>query len=470
VHLVPLPGDPGALRAAASDLQSTIPQLRAAHVAAVRLERLLDGDHWRGEAFEAFTRVVERKPLPVALDRAVDRIGQAAEHLRAYAARLEELQQAMAHLRARAASVPAPGPDDAAAAEAVAAELRAIEAQARELHDDHRRALEEVAGTFGWLSEEPTFAEPPPSAWERATGALGGLVDVAWSFGTGVVEGVRDMALGIYDLGRLLLTPSGWETILSSGDEVWAVLQYAWANPGAFLAELGSALLDLDTLREDPARWLGRRVPDLLLAVATMGAGTVGARAAASVRGVRTARFAEQAFGRPRLDLSPGAAADRLGGLDGMAGRYAGLGVDEGRLARVDGGALARTDTPLGRLATEVDGRLARVPGGTSLRQAPGIVLDEIRGVTDRPVDVALDRLGLGTEVRGAPWVRRTFGNVVTGGLTNQLGMADGLLVGAPALSPLAYGSIATVQAVSLLDKGADVHGAVEAALTVPGR
>lgn len=468
MDLRPLPGDAAAVRAAAADLQAAIPQLRTGHAAAVRLQELLDGEHWRGEAFTAFARTVERKPLAPALERAVDAMGEAAAHLHRFAARFDDHQAELAHLRAQAAAVGAgTDPTDPAAAEAAEAELRAIERRAAAVHDDHRRDLDELAAVLGALGEEPTFAEPPPSAWDRVAGAVGGIADVAWSFGTGVVEGVRDLAVGIYELAELLLTPQGWATIASSGDELAAIWRAAVDDPLGFAAALGSALLDLDTLRDDPARWLGRRVPDLVLALATVGAGTVAGRAAASVRGVRSARFAERFLDRDPLDLSPAAAADRLRRSDGVAGRYVALGVDEADLHRIGSGALTSAETPLGRLALRVDGGLAGLPGGTALRQAPGLVLDEIRGVTDAAFDRGLHALGTPTELPGTLWMKRHFADQVTFGTTSRLARWDGLLVGAPALSPAAYAGVAAVEVLDLADLAADAHGAAQAAVEV---
>ena len=472
-----LPGDSSAIRSAAGDIASVVPRLRTARGAAGQLEEVLVGDRWRGEAFDAFCQVVERKPLPRALDVAIERMGRAVEELQRFASRFDDHQDRLRHLRAQAdvLSADLTGNIDPAEAAAVASRLRAIEDQARQVHEEHRRSLDQVAEVFDWLDDETTFATPPPSNWDRMTGAvgsaldgLGDLWDVASSFGLGVYEGFRDLVLGIRDL-LVLLDPRGWPGLWAERGQLVAVLQYAWDNPVEFLGELGSALLDLDMLFSDPARWLGRRIPDLLLALATVGMGTVGSRAAGSVRTLRgpLTRMAKSG------DAPTPSAAQQLGDADGIAGRYVRIGADDARLARTGSGAFNRTDTVLGRLAARADGLGTAVQTG---RQLPGTLLDEIRVVTDLPLDAVLDRLPISEGLREAvsPWAGRTFGSWATNGFTSQLGMIDGLLVGHAALSPQTYAALATVTGVSVLSTGADAVGfgqaVVDAGTAEPSR
>lgn len=451
-----LPGDSAAVRSAAGDIAGSVPRLRTAHGAAVRLEEVLVGTHWQGEAFDAFRRVVERKPLPAALDVAMDRMGRAAEELQRFASRFDDHQDQLRHLRGQAEALSASlhGEVDPMAAAEVAARLRAIEERAQDVHEQHRRSLDLVADVFDWLDGETTFASPPPSTWERATGALW---DVASSFGLGIHEGFRDLVLGIRDL-LVLLDPRGWSELWAQRGQLVAVLQYAWDEPVEFLGELGSAVLDLDTLFSDPARWLGRRVPDLLLALATVGAGTVGSRAAGTVRTLR----GPLTRATNRTEGALPSVGERMRAADGIAGRYVRVGVDEARLTRTGSGAFARTDTVLGRLATRADQLGPAVQVG---RQLPGALLDDIRTVTDLPLTRAMDHLGVTGQGREAvgPWAGRAFGSWATNGFTSQLGMVDGLLVGHAALSPQAYATLATVTGVSILDSGADAVGAAEA-------
>jgi len=463
----PLPGDAGAVRAAAADLQHVIPQLRTAHVAAVRLQELLAGEHWQGEAFAAFSRVVERTPLASALERAISSMAEGAEQLRWFATRFEDHQAQLDHLRQQAAAVQAGiDPADPAAAEAAAAELRSLEQRARAVRDEHRASLAQVGAALDELAEEPTFAEPPPSTWERFTGAAADAAGAAWSFGTGVVEGTRDLVVGVYEIARFM-DPARWPELWANRGQVLAVLEYALAHPAEFAGALGTALLDLDTLREDPARWLGRRVPEVLLAVASLGAGTVGARAAASVRGMHGLRLADRLVGRAPGVISAADAAAQLRRADGIAGAYARLGADGTRLAHHGSGAFALTDTPLGDLALALD---EGVSGAGVGRQLPGLALDEIRGFTDIPVDAVLARLPDRAGDLAGPPIRRSFATWATNGLSADLGVIDGLLVGAPALSPTTYGALVGVEVLSLSERAVGVHDLLQTTLAAPAQ
>ena len=51
----------------------------------------------------------------------------------------------------------------------------------------------------------------------------------------------------------------------------------------------------------------------------------------------------------------------------------------------------------------------------------------------------------------------------MTNGFTGQLGIVDGLLVGAPALSPAALTTIAGIGGVSVLHSGAEIVGVGQA-------
>lgn len=473
-----LPGDGAAIRAAAADITSTLPRIRTARHAAVQLEEILAGDHWQGTAFGAFCRVVERKPLPLALDHAAERMGQAAEELAWFAARFDENQARLRHLRAQAAALQASVVDEDQVA-AVAAEVRAIEQRAQAVLDDHRGCLDQVAALFDWLDDEPTFATPPPSTWQRVSGvvdgALDGLGDLAegawnmtWSFGTGVVEGVRDLVLGIWDLAQLF-TPGGASDLWANRAQIGAVLRAAVDDPIGFLGQLGSALLDIDTLLSDPARWVGRRIPDVVLAIVSGGAGAVASRAAGSVRGVRGMQVVARAT--RAADRATPTAVDAVDGLrraDGLAGRIARLGADESRLAQRGSGAFTRTDVALGRIAARSD-EMGSV--FEHARQGPGVLLDEIREVTDGPIDAAMHRLpGDLTQSAAAPWIRRYGAGLLTNGFTNRLGMLDGLLVGYPALSPRAYGTIAGVYGVDALNTLADIQDVGQTAVEVGAR
>jgi hypothetical protein len=433
-----LPGSSSGLRASAAHLRSTLSDLDVARRAAVQIEAVTDGEHWRGEAFDAFRSVTERKPLPAAIDGARARMEEAAARLDWLAGRFDENQETLRWCRARLAGLD-PGDPDAAA------ERAAIERDASRAWDDQRDAARSVADLFDWMDDQPVFATPPPSVLERVGR---GAVSVVHGF----AEGTWDLVSGVGQLA-LLLNPAALPFTLQRAwehrDQFLAVLQWSWDDPGAFFSQLGRAMLDLDMLLEDPARWVGRRIPDILLALATAGLGTVGSTAAMSVRGLRGARLADAALGHAGLLSRTGRftaqldtasdATDLLGATTRM-GRLNRLDADPARLVRVDGGAFRRTDTGLGRLGGHLDELGPVVSVG---RQIPGRINDEIRGFTSVPLRMA----GIQNIT-----IQRQIDSVLTNGLTGHLGMADGLLVGSSALSPATQASMLGVLAMSGAD------------------
>jgi hypothetical protein len=101
---------------------------------------------------------------------------------------------------------------------------------------------------------------------------------------------------------------------------------------------VGSAIVDLDTLKENPAKWLGKLVPNILLAVATGGAGTTAtvlSRAAVfSARFGRLARVGEKLNKVARVAMK----VDKVGRADKVM-RNVGLMKP---LTRAQQGALSR--------------------------------------------------------------------------------------------------------------------------------
>ena len=433
-----LPGSSAGLRASAAHLRSTLTDLDTAHRAALQIEAITDGDHWRGEAFDAFRSVTDRKPLPSAILRARGHMEEAASRLDWLAARFDDNQQTLRWCRARLAGLDCTSPE-------YDAERTAIERDAARAWDDHRSALGSVADLFDRLDDEPVFATPPPSLLERVAGGAGSLA-------YGFYEGTRDLVVGTVELAIMfnpVMLPFTLQKAWNNRDEIRAVLDFARNDPLGFLAVLGRSMLDLDMLFEDPARWLGRRIPDILLTLATGGLGRVGTTAATSVRGLRGAVVADAALGRAGL---LGRAGPYLGAVDTSAdaagnlrswtlmGRLNRLDADPDRLVRVDGGAFHRDDTLLGSLGARLDQLGPAVAIG---RQIPGRINDEIKGVTSIPFRLA------GIE---SPIAQRTFDTLVTDGLTGQLGIADGLLVGSSALSPAAQASMVGVLGVAAAD------------------
>jgi hypothetical protein len=108
-------------------------------------------------------------------------------------------------------------------------------------------------------------------------GFLARLADGLTSFGKGAYEATVGLGEFVYKLTPTYLAtdPKGY---LDNLELLGKGVLYGVANP----QEFGKALLDWDTWKDDPARALGHLVPDLLLALATAGAGSAarGARGA----------------------------------------------------------------------------------------------------------------------------------------------------------------------------------------------
>ena len=464
------PGNSGLVRAAAADIRSTLEQLRTAKTAAVRLDDITSGAHWRGDAFDAFRRATEVKPLPEAIDHASGRMTLAADRLDWFADRFVANTSTIRWCRSRLAAL---GLDGGEIPEELLDEVNRIQWDAERAWDDHRSSLRSVADLFDWLDDEPTFAQPPPSNWDRVRGAAGHV----GSFILGIGEECWELLKFSAELTMWLNPITGplkWREAWENRDQIIAVLQYAWNNPGEFALEIGKAMIDLETLREDGvARWLGRRVPGVVLAIATGGLGTVGTGAAMTVRGARGGRAATALLRTARSDhlfkpvdvVGDASDAARRLGAERFLNRLNRLGADADRLDRLtDLGAFSRTDTALGRLATRLDAHRSVEVG----RQLPGLLNDEIKGFTQLP------RRFLQQQFPGHPivdglsaTVQYRFDSVVTGGVTGRLGMIDGLLVGGPVLSPETrramvgvLGASVTSELEGLRDIVVGVHGA----------
>lgn len=423
-----LPGSSAELRAAASHLRATTADLDTARRAAVRIEAVADGEHWRGEAFDAFRAATEQRPVPAALERAKGHMEEAAGRLEHLAARFDENQQTLRWCRSRLAALDPTDPE-------AAAERSAIERDAEAAWSDHRAGLAAVGDLLDVLDDRPFYAEPPPSTLERVAGGAGSLL-------LGVGEGLVELGQALVMVSQLL-DPATWVGMWHDRDQLLAVLEYAWENPAEFASVLVESMLDLDMLMEDPARWLGRRIPDMLLVLATGGLGRVGMAAARSARTLRGGVAGRAVTGHLGTRLEPRT----------FGSAVAALGADGSRVARA-GGAYARTDTSLGRLALRMDERFPSLATG---RQLPGLLNDEIRGVTAIPLRVVAgpDPSPVVKRLTG-PVVQRTADNVLTNGLTGQLGMADGLLVGNSYLAPEAKATMAAVLTTAVADRVAD--------------
>lgn len=433
------PGDSGAIRRAADELRSTLAELATARRAALRVAAVCDGAHWRGEAFDVFRAVVDRKPLPEAIDHARSRMADAAAQLDTFAARFEETIRTIAWCRSRLLAL---GLGEGPVPEEHVAEVRRIAHDADAAWDDHRAALATVAEAFDRLDDEPTFARPPPSTFRRVAGVVEEVNDVTGEVLLGAGEALWELGTVAVQLGMFghpVTAPVMWRRLWNARDQVGAVLAYAWDHPGDFVLDFGRAVIDVDTWTEDGvARWIGRRIPDLVLALATAGTGRIGTTAAASARTLRGARAADRVVdGLGVADhLGPGRRAIR--GLD----RLDRLGADTGRLDRMEqAGAFGPIDAALERVG----------------RQLPGRLSDEIKGFTELPGRIVGPRLPASALVDHAgPTVQRRLDSVLSGGWTSRLDTIDGLVVGSEGLSPRTQAAMAGVLGADLTNRLAD--------------
>ena len=101
----------------------------------------------------------------------------------------------------------------------------------------------------------------------------------------GAVEAVVDLAKLLWklgggeawvDFGRILMGDMTWDEYVIKHYEIPAetivgMAKALWNDPVCFMKSVGKALLDWDTLTDDPARAIGHLLPDVIMAVVTMG-------------------------------------------------------------------------------------------------------------------------------------------------------------------------------------------------------
>lgn len=279
-----LPGSSETLRSAADRIRATTAGLDTARSAAARLEAILAGRAWRGRGFEAFRAAYDRKPITPAVDHAVDRMHEAATALDVFAARFDDHQDTLRWCRHRAQAL---APDDPA--------LTTVLQEALEVRERHRRNLDTLAEHFDRLDDEPTYATPPPSNFERVSGFVGDV-------GRGAGQGLWSLATLGFEASLYsnpVTAPAKWTEAWEQREQIVAVLQYAAANPDELALELGQAVLDWDALMEEGfGVWVGRMIPGIVIGLATAGMGRVGVGAAQAARGATRVSTAASRFAR----------------------------------------------------------------------------------------------------------------------------------------------------------------------------
>ena len=101
----------------------------------------------------------------------------------------------------------------------------------------------------------------------------------------GAVEAVVDLAKLVWklgggeawvDFGRMLMGDMTWDEYVIKHYEIPAetivgMAKALWNDPVGFMTAVGKSLLDWDTWTDDPARAIGHLLPDVIMAVVTMG-------------------------------------------------------------------------------------------------------------------------------------------------------------------------------------------------------
>lgn len=284
--LEPLQGDGERIRSAGRMLYDAAGALEFAERAATQLEKLTDGVSWHGAAFQAFRGSLEKQPLPQHLSNARDVLGWTGDELGRLATKLDDIQTEAVLLRQRADLLGVHGD----VPEERRTEVDTIKQAYDDLNERRERALEDAARAFDELKDRTVFAKPPPSGWGRIGNALGGALNFTKEFAIGLGQGVVDIGKG---LGMLLYlaTPMGMTKAVTWVREnrqlIGQSITYAMHDPLSMATDVGKILIDYETLRQSPGRWLGKLAPQIAIAVATAGAGGVASRSAAiTVRNV----------------------------------------------------------------------------------------------------------------------------------------------------------------------------------------
>jgi hypothetical protein len=278
--LEPLQGDGERVRSAGRMLHDAAGALDFARRAASQLQTLTDGVSWRGAGFQAFKGGLEKQPLPEHLVNARNVLGWTGDELGRLATKLDDIQADLALLRQRADLLGIDGD----VPEERRHEVDTIKKEYEDLKERRKQALEQAAHVFDEMTDKTVFAKPPPKGFGRLRKALGGAVNFAKDFAVGFGQGVVDIGKGIAMLGYLA-TPWGMadavKWIKDNHQLIRSAISYAMHNPVGMAVNVGKVIIDYDTLRENPGRWLGKLAPQIAVTVLSAGAGGVASRSGA---------------------------------------------------------------------------------------------------------------------------------------------------------------------------------------------
>ena len=290
-----VPGDLPGVRAMAHELGGLA--RRAGDTSGVL--RSIEAGSWVGPAGEAFRERIGQ--MPSRLEAAADAFHDAGRAFDSYADELTEAR----HQAVRAIDLMADA--DAATATWVTAAQR---------YDSAVERVEQVAEDTGEPARPPGVARPASSdpgepLREQARTVLGDARDSVAEQGrraAGTLQAAADAAPDEPGLFSRAMDQVG-EFFKGAGEATWGILEFAYKLSSVYLLvdpegyvshldglregvvfavqnpkEFALAVLDWETWKENPARALGRLVPDLLLALATGGVGAVATRGAFAAR------------------------------------------------------------------------------------------------------------------------------------------------------------------------------------------
>jgi hypothetical protein len=298
VNTFVIEGDPGAVRARAAVMAQKGSAFQAV---ADALETVTTGG-WTGRAADRFRERFDAEPGRWR-DAGDGWVG-AARALEVYADALAHAQERAAscaaeHARGEEVSARARSAYDAdvarvrreVAAARAGGELvtltivpfsdpgQAIRDGARAELDAARADLRAAAGVCAHEVRRGCDAAPPERNWFESglrfvAGVLASAGEGLWEFGEMVVGLVLRPIFDQVDLRTGSLTSEEIDARdRISREESMAMLDALREDPLGFGREVGKALLDLNTWADDPARALGRLLPDIIATVASGGAG-----------------------------------------------------------------------------------------------------------------------------------------------------------------------------------------------------
>ena len=153
---------------------------------------------------------------------------------------------------------------------------------------------------------------PERTWWDSVTRTVGSILGGAFEAVVELVKLVWKLSggEGMWDFGRMLMGQMTWDEYDIKHREIpaetlAAMAKALWNDPVGFMTAVGKSLIDWDTWTDDPGRAIGHLLPDVILAVATMG-GSAGVSAGekALTGTARALRIGKEVF-KAILPISP---------------------------------------------------------------------------------------------------------------------------------------------------------------------